>query len=462
MECSLEFLPVEVLCILSETMVNKDMAALRCVSKLFNEVYSDNYLNDLKSTKLYSHQKDAAKFLLDRETAGLNSILNLDTGTGKTAVVFWAYKQNPVPTVALIHRKYHSIWINEMRKHGVNIPIITPGSVKGPLGNYKRIIMDEIHNPLMHTREENAKIAEYLKGCVIWGLSASKLAVRNTKFVKYHLSQFFGAPDCMMTLKISQLQDIVKANFRLPTFYLIDEDSLTTGVVETKKLRDIRCYLNNFFELLFPLPSSPTKLTGNYKINLYDHSFDYVYNGAMYEEYLALGYTAPDFVDYDGSFTLDGVRYYTVMLFDFLKKYQNDWKRRVEASSSKIKELIGDQSLRTIIYSHHVEDIFNDEICTDKISRSNNSKKCCEFISGNINTLILPPSYNAGFNFGKIDTLIIRSDVDYAKFHQMIGRINRLDQKNNTNVYIFTSWASVFFNEDNVKHYIDKYSAEFV
>lgn len=456
MEWTLELLPVEVLCILTETMINRDMSALRCVSKLFKEIYSDSYLTDLKSSKLYPHQKDAAKFLLDRESVGLNSILNLGTGTGKTAVVMWAYKKNPVSTAVLIPRKYHSIWKNEMLKHGVDIPIITPGSIKGAITKYKRIIMDEIHNPLMHTREQNSALAGHLKGCVIWGLSASNLVIRKTKFVKFHLSQFFGAPDCIMTLKVSQLKDTVKASFKLPNFYIIDEDNLVTGIVETEKLYHIRRYLQQFFDLLFS--SSGLKFVGNYKFNLTENSYDYMYNEQMYKEYLDLGYQPPDFVDDDGSFTLDGVRYNNILLLEFFNKINNDWKHGAGVSAEKIKELIADPPSRTLIYSYHIEDILNIEDGT-KTQRAN---KCGEFISGHSNVLVLPPSYNAGFNFGKLDTVIIRSDVDYTKFHQMIGRINRLDQKNNTNVYIFTSWSRVYFNAHTIINYIAKYRSEFV
>lgn len=193
----MDLTPVEILVRFAQTLTTDNIRSLRCVNKYFQQIYSDKYVLDTDAVKLYDHQLDGVKFLLDRESVGLRSILNFGTGMGKTATVIYAYKKNPIPTVVIVRKKYESIWKREMIKHGINIPVLTPTSINKPLTQYKRVIMDEIHEPLMKTTTENQEFAEYLKGIVIWGLTATKILIRRGQFHKAHLQSFFGAPDCI-------------------------------------------------------------------------------------------------------------------------------------------------------------------------------------------------------------------------------------------------------------------------
>lgn len=478
---SLDILPNEVLCVIAFYLNNRQIKAMRCTSNMFQQIFNDQVMLDLKSVKLYPHQKEAAQFLLDRESVGLNSILNMGTGTGKTAIVMWAYRQNPVPTVIILHSKYKIIWQHEMRKHGITLPILTPSQVKAPLKQYKRVIMDEIHQPLAHTNDQNAKLAENIKHCVIWGLTASRISIRRGKFNMNHLTSFFGAPDCIKTLQLKDLPPETKSNFRLPEFNLIDIDNLITGVGETEKLSQVCKFLTKMYKPLgLVLPRNVIKpvrkFAGNYRIVNCRYTYvyteagwvqsladDHLYCPEMFQEYAYdFEKSIPLCINDDGSFDIDGFNYKTVGIGEFLKHYQQPISFVAPQVQQVIIDLTSAPGKRSLIYNDDSPEFLRALGYDDNMIEKTYSRRCELFMEGAIDKLILPPSYNAGFNFGRIDVMIINREIDYKKFHQMIGRINRLDQTNNTQVYIFTSWYCDVRNPSQVRNYIQQYRSEFV
>jgi superfamily II DNA or RNA helicase len=410
---------------------------------------------DTNAVKLYDHQLNGAKFLLDRETVGLSSILNFDTGMGKTATVIYAYKQNPISTIIIVRKKYRSIWEKEMIKHGVNIHIATPSQINEPITKYKRVIMDEIHEALLGTTSQNYKFAEYLKNTVIWGLTAIRIVVNRGEFQKAHLQAFFGAPDCVKTVKIHSVDKEIRDSFKLPKFTIVNTD-IDKERIET--MDALAIYLDTMYNYVSREPNN------RYQVVLNNGSVDYCYDLNMYNEFhhrlfmFGPPIRLPKCINQDGSISIDGKIYTTLLLkqtMDFCGSV-----RKVYAET-KLKEIVDQHKDKRII-------VYTDEPCfnlwhkleSQGFFSKSHSTNCDKFSLNEISLLVLPIKYNAGFNLGKIDIIVVLSrNLLYNDFYQMMGRVNRLDCNNITEVYILASGESNLTNASSV---VSKYKIDFV
>ena len=440
----MEYLAAEILVHIAQYIHTRDVKCLRCVCTNIKNVFEDPCFMDLGTIKLYKHQKDAAKFLLDRESIGLSSIVNLDTGIGKTATVLYSYLKNPVPTLIVAKSKIHSVWADEMRKYNITLPICEPMRVAlhSGLDKYKRIIYDEIHESPSSDKNKKDKFIAAIKGKVIWGLSALELHTGGGEFRLYHLRQIFGAPDCMITITTAQLEDDVKCNFALPKFEQIDFERDIDKIVKEKyprvaEYRAIYKYIKSIMDI-----SGATSYDGLGHM-LYRDMVD-----------------PCEYINDDGSFLFEDEWVNNTTPHRILCTI-DDLRSRVrkEYFDKKINELTVQGTKRSIVYLKRGPYMSNPHILgSNKEDSLSYDNYCNRFIHGKYNVLIIPSSYNAGFNFGKIDVVIITKDVTYAQFRQMMGRINRLNTNNkDTIVYLPTDIRGSIFS-----NYIAKYKNEFV
>ena len=429
-------LPTELHCRIANTLYTADIKSLACVCYTFNDIYTDKYIFDLTGIKLYKHQLEGVKFLLGRESKGLDSILNFDTGVGKTAIILYSYLKNPIPTAIVIHRKHRIIWINEMKKYNIELPIVIIGKklLSLDLSQYKRFILDEIQEPPHQLTATTASYISKLSHGVIWGLTADTLKIVDGVFSKFHLRHIFGAPDCMITLRYSQLESSIRNKFTLPNFHIVNS------------VKDI------------------------YGLSSYEY------------ECSVIGYI----IQLNNHWS-------TIVGNDLPQYYTEQVRRRIRSYRTYMKSLglhcIIDEPIEVVMHGKVVDnfDITNPPTCKSVLNnyvqklvqgkraiiyadsygvgggrdeKFHYHRACEEFIMGNLDIISLTRSYNAGYNFGKIDVIVIDGDhLQYNIFRQILGRINRLDQQNTTDVYIIVSQDH---HETNVEQLIHKYKSEFV
>lgn len=446
---SLNRLPNEVLCTVSRTLYTKDIQSLRCACREFLDIFSDEYLLDMKGIKLYDHQMKGVKFLLDRESKGLKSILNFDTGIGKTATILYAYLSCPVSTVIILKPKFVIIWKKELEKYKIVIPILTVSqSKKADLSIYKRFIFDEIHEKMFTNREERTAFANRLKHGVIWGLTASNVQSVSGGFRYVHLIDFFDKSDCMMTVPINSLDKVIRSAFALPNFSIINTISWSTGIKDTKTYSRVSEHIQ---DTIWNHWSSHLK---HYQfVNEYGR-LDVIYNSEVHnivnrtrDEFV------PEGINNNGVVTIDGIAYSNFSVDQWRQTYRNSiWE------VSKVLDVINIENKRTIIYSCS-NDAMKRVGYDENMLKLRPVKLCELFMEGKINTLVIPDNFNAGYNFGRIDVVIIYvRGLDYRTFKQIMGRINRLDQHNTTDVYLIVDdgW------EETAHALINKYKNEFV
>ena len=434
-------LPTEVLCSIASTINTDVLKCLMCVCNRFRQVFSDSYITDLYGIKLYDHQRQAVKFILEQEANKRNTLLNLDTGTGKTAVVLYTYLKNPIPTAIVLKKKHIIIWGKELVKYNVNLNshIYTVSQAcKCDMSAYKRFIMDEVHEKLFTGTEQSDKFLSITKHGTIIGLSAdSGLISASGSFTYVQLDRLFGDPSNMITVRINQLDTEVRSKFKLPNFNIINSLDYFMDVKDKGAYIIISDYLQNVESKLIIYGLHNCKFTKD------------VHNWIQQTTTLRCRY-----VDPHGVINLEGVKYYDFLISEWIGVYH---RYKVFDFKEEIIKLI--KGKRAIIYGYGFRSSLMRELGYDLYAKYSNPKLCGLFMGNVINTLILPSSYSAGYNFGHIDVVIIhRCAGDYPTFKQIMGRINRLDQQNNTEVYILHTPADCI----NPQSLINQYKNEFV
>lgn len=252
------------------------------------------------------------------------------------------------------------------------------------------------------------------------------------------------------TIKPNDLHEEIKAKFKLPTFHIVDVDS---NKERTKMIDQLTVFLDQFFRAVSRDPHGD-----KYRAQLTTGSVDYWYGPDMYREFIYRVYNPPSYVGKDGSFVIDGTLYTSFLLKQTLDFCSST--RRIY-TEDKLKELVDKyHDKRIIIYTDDgCLALWQFLKCKGHFSKCH-ATNCDSFINKYIDKLILPIHYNAGFNLGKIDVIIILSTgLLYNDFHQMIGRVNRLDQHNDTEVYILTHDKWHLLNAESM---VARYKDEFV
>ena len=431
-------LPAEVLCNIALTIDVITLKSLRCVCSYFHQVFSDSYICDLKDIKLYDHQRRAVKFILERDEQKLNSLINLDTGTGKTAVVLYAYQQRQVPTAIVLKKKHIPIWKRELAKYNVKIPIMTVNQVtECDVSGYERFIIDEVHEKLFKSKEQSNNFISATKHGVIWGLSASTnfISVGGT-YKHIQIIRLFENPSSMITIRLNQLDPAVRNKFKLPNFHVINSIEYIRDIKDKEAYIDISVYLSHVVGIL----RYNIILTCNYTSDIHL----WIQNNTSLR--------CP-YIDMYGVVTLDGMQYYNFSIDEWVDNYN---KFRYFNFNGEIVNLV--RGKRSIVYSYD-RLIMCDMGYDAKYTKYPIVKLCELFMDRVIDTLILSPSYNAGYNFGHIDVVVINCHAsDYPTFKQIMGRINRLDQQNTTDVYILHRPGDSI----NPQLLINQYKNEFV
>lgn len=438
-------LPNEVFCNISKTLNTRNIQSLRCVCRMFKEIFSDEYLSDLRGIKLYDHQLRSVKFLLEREAKGLNSILNLDTGIGKTAVVLYSYISNPVPTVIILKSKHVIIWQQELAKYNIKLPILTLSKVRQTdLSVYKRFILDEIHEKIFTNYQQRKEFTDKTKHGVIWGLTANDIQFSSSGGFKHvQLMDIFHEPSCVINIRLNQLETSVRQRFRLPTFHLIDSLDYVVNIKEKDKYIEISEYLLKV-HYHFDCKAIETGM----------RQYSLIYNKDLHNECKQIiNLSKCPHINEDGTIILDGVCYYDFDVVQWIGTYN---KAKYYNFNDVVVELVGSGDKRCIIYSDSIE--LQKNIGYDSsLSSSTYANRCKLFMQGHINILFIPKHYNAGYNFGKIDRVIISRIDNYIVFKQIMGRINRLDQTNATDVYILCCPREPYDPESHINRYKNEF-----
>ena len=442
---SLSDIPNEILVIITGYLGNISLKALRLTCSTLYNVCSDNYLLDMGTLKLYPHQIRAANELLEREAKGLNTILNLDTGTGKTATVMYAYKQSPRPTVIVAAPKLIDNWLREFRKYNVNIPILTFSDTAKAFEGYERIIIDEVHQSFGGDTLKSKRFIDKIQGKILWGLSATSLGItKKGTFRSYHLQQSFNNADCVITLKLGELDAEAKQGFHLPEFFIVDLNPQIFKI-DIEEGKTLHSFIIHYYKQL----QTPGEILTPKIIKLMRSMYGDIYSKST---------------DADGNIIVAGKKYNNITARELCNLvYKEEFSTNMGLQNKAILPLAKElESGRTILFGNfHICDIDQWYSKEDRvfITPRMHSKNCEWYVSGRINRLILPSTYGVGINLGKIDTLIIAVDLDYKQFHQILGRINRLEQNNRTKVYIFSTF--LYNAESDIVKYIDKYSEQF-
>jgi hypothetical protein len=338
--------------------------------------------------------------------------------------------------VILLQKKHTIIWKQELAKYNVKIPIIAISELKeSDFVKYRRFVLDEVHEKLFKKVDMRRHLKERTKHGVLWGLTANEIALNESgNFKNFQLRDLFDHPNSIINIRLSQLELDVRRRFRLPKFHLVDPLDYFIDVKEKNEYVAISNYLERglvnaasyYLERALYAPSSECPKPPR----------PFIYDTDMHK-YMqkATGIPLHRCFGSSGVIILDGKSYHNFDIRDWLEVYH---KALNYDFVDKIKELVLIPNKRSIVYSEDRQLMrkcgFDDSIC-----RSKPAHRCKLFMQGVIKTLFIPNHYNAGYNFGKVDTVVIVSPDDYTKFKQMMGRINRIDQENTTDVYILFS-----------------------